>query len=245
MNIRVSLPLLFAAASLAGGALLAGCLGGGGVGGGGTVVLTPEVHRGPANGARPSRVLALSASCGSVELSCPHRYIETVDGIVRSSLDFAGYAVVQPDQLRAETRQRHEVHERERESRQSSGTVHTERTLGFDRTTTSAGQSVVEREKSTIVLDGPGFDDLTVSDRRAVLSDAGADAVLAVRVVIGAQHGVWSPDQEVEVMVKLGMDEGRQMAVAARCVASSNNFATVEAALEHATRCAVSGLTRR
>jgi hypothetical protein len=239
MKTRTWIPLLFAAATLVGAPLSSGC------GGGGTVVLAPEIQRGPAHGVRPNKVLALSASCGSMELSCPHRYIETVDGIVRSSLDFAGYAVVQPDQLRAETRQRHEVHEREREGSQSSGVVHEERTLGFDRTTTSARESVVEREKSTVVLDGPGFDDLTTNEKRAVLSDAGADAVLAVRVVIGAQHGVWSPDQAVEVMVKLGMDEGRQMAVASRCVASSNDFATVEAALEHATRCAVAGVTNQ
>ena len=61
--------------------------------------LTPEVLRGEAAHVQPQRVLALSASCGSVEFPCPDAYVKTVDEIVRSSMDFIGYALVQPDKL--------------------------------------------------------------------------------------------------------------------------------------------------
>lgn len=212
-------------------------------GGGQKVVLEPQVHLGPAQNVRPKRILALSASCGSVEFSCPHRYIETVDGIVRSSLDFTGFTVVDPETLRAETRQRHVTKESENTAKTSKTTIHEDRPLAFDRNATITNETVSHRDKTTTVLDGPGFEDLTVAERRAVVSEAKADAVLITRIVVGAQHGVWSPDQEVEVLVKLQVDSGDTMAWASRCVASSNDFATIDAALENATRCAVYGGT--
>ena len=113
----------------------------------------------------------------------------------------------------------------------------------FDQTTTN--KSVTNTDTSFVVLDGPGFEDLSVDERHAVLDKSGADAVLSVRVVIGGQMGVWEPNQNVEVMVKLGVNRGDAMAWAARCTASSNVFATVDAALENAARCAIYGATGR
>src|SRR5215468_2176819 len=77
---------------------------------GGEIVLVPDVQRGPANAAPPGRVLALRASCGSVEYRCPQEFGQTVDSIVRGGLEFAGYTVVDDESLRSQTRQRHEEH---------------------------------------------------------------------------------------------------------------------------------------
>lgn len=188
--------------------------------------LRPEVRHGPAAGARPGRVLVLPAACGAVDQPCPRSYVQTVDAIVRGGLEFAGYSLVESERLRSETRQRHEEH---------------------GRTTTSSQSppSATTTETSLVVLDGPGFEDLSVDERHAVLEGSGADAVLSVRIVVGGQMGVWVPNQHVEVMVKLGVNHGDAMAWASRCTASSNDFTTVDAALEHAARCAVYGATGR
>jgi hypothetical protein len=91
------------------------------------------------------------------------------------------------------------------------------------------------------VLDGPGFDDLTIDARHAVMEKSGADSVVSVRIVVGGQLGLWVPNQSVEVMVKLGVNQGDTMAWASRCTASSNDFSTVTLALENAARCAMRG----
>ena len=93
------------------------------------------------------------------------------------------------------------------------------------------------------MLDGPGFDDLSIDERHEVLAGSGADGVLVVRIVVGGQVGVWVPNQNVEVTVRLGADQGDVMVWAARCTASSNDFSTVDAALENAARCAIHGAT--
>lgn len=205
--------------------------------------LAPQVQIGPGQRTRPSRTLVLTASCGSVDYRCPREYTDLVDGIVRGGMEFAGYALVQTDDLRNQTRQRSETHETERSSSASRTDTHIDRTMDFDDRSTSVTRSERETQRSTVELDGPGFEDLTVAERREVLREAGADAVLVVRVVVGATTGVWSPDQNVEVMVKLGVDSGDTMAWASRCVASSNDFSNVRSALENAARCAVSGAT--
>ena len=61
--------------------------------------------------------------------------------------------------------------------------------------------------------------------------------------MVGGKMGVWVPNQNVEVMVRLGVNRGDEMAWASRCTASSNDFSTVSAALEHAARCAMHGAT--
>lgn len=207
-----------------------------------SATLVSQVRKGPGSGVNPSRVLALSASCGSMESRCPPEYVETVDQIVRSTMGFAGYDVIEPGQLRAQTRQRHEVHELERYGETNASATVAEDDFGDEVTTSASGtQGFVER--STITLDGSGFDDLTVSEQRGVLAEAGADAFLIVRVTVGARHNVWVANQEVEVMVKLQVDSGRSMAWASRCTASSNDFRTVHAALENAARCAIDRAT--
>jgi hypothetical protein len=208
-------------------------------------VLHPQVQPGPAAGVRPNRVLVLHAACGSVEQRCPQSYVEAVDSIVRGGLEFAGYHLVEAETLRNDTRQRHEEHSSTTTTTDNQSHVHHERTLAPDDHTYSQSHGSTTTATSFIVLDGPGFDDLSVDERRAVVEKAGADAVVSVRIVVGGQIGLWVPNQNVEVMVRLGANLGDSMAWASRCTASSNEFTTVDAALEHAARCAVYGGTGR
>jgi len=206
-------------------------------------VLHPEVQQGPASSAKPNRVLVLHAACGSVEYKCPREYLDTVDVIVRGGLEFAGLGLVESDTLRNQTRQRHEEHSSTTTTNDSQSTTKVVRPLDFDDSVASNHHSNSTTQTSLVVLDGSGFEDLSVDERRDVLAKSGADAVLSVRIVVGGQIGVWVPNQNVEVMVKLGVNMGDSMAWASRCTASSNDFSTVTAALENAARCAIYGGT--
>lgn len=208
-------------------------------------VLRPEVRYGAGQQIKPARTLVLPASCGSMEARCPREYVDTVDGIVRSSMDFAGYTLISTDELKAETRQRHEEHETETAISDTSASTRVENPFDFDELVENRNHSETTVERSKVVLDGSAFEDLSVSERKAVLAEAGADGVLVVRIVMGAETGVWAPDQTVEVTVKLSVVTGDTMAWAARCSASSNDFSTAAAALENAARCAMDGATSR
>lgn len=207
------------------------------------VVLQPQVQTGPAAGAAPGRVLVLSAACGSLEQPCPPNYIDTVDTIVRGGLEFAGYNLVDANTLRKDTRQRHEERTVDTAASNSTSVTDMERSLAPDSTVTHTESSNSVKTHTFTVLDGSNFEDLSVDDRHEVIAKAGANSVLSVRIIVGANVGVWMPNQNVEVMVKLGVNQGDDMAWSARCLASSNDFATVTAALEHAARCAIYGGT--
>lgn len=208
-------------------------------------VLHPQVQPGPAANAMPSRILVLPAACGSVEAPCPQSYVTAVDTIVRGGLEFVGHNVVESEALLNQTRQRHEEQDTKTtmESRQSQTDY--ERALGFDETVTSQSSGTTVETNRRVVLDGPTFEDLSVTERHEVLAKAGADAVVSTRIIVGGQIGVWTPNQNVEVMVKLGVQQGDAMAWASRCLASSNDFSSVDAALEAAARCAIYGATGR
>jgi hypothetical protein len=202
------------------------------------------VQYGPAAQIKPMRVLALQATCGSVDARCPKEYAETVDGIVRSGLEFAGYAVVDSNTLRLATRARHEEHTTTNTKTTSvteTEIVHPIVILDSKSTTGKTTDSTTE--VTYVVLDGSNFDDLSVDERHQVIDKSGTDSVATVRIVVGGKVGVWVPNQNVEVMVRLGVNRGDEMAWAARCTASSNDFSTVGAALENAARCAMHGAT--
>ncbi len=207
--------------------------------------LSPEVALGPARAARPARVLVTRAHCGSMEYRCPADYGRTVDQIIRSQLEFTGHSLVEGDALLRTTRARHEEHQDSSTTTESHHETVTGREigapLGLNRRTKSEAVTTTTTETGLVVLDGPTFEDLSVDERKEVLAKSGADAALSVRVVIGGQQGVWLPDQNVEVTVK--MSEGDAMVWASRCLASSNDYATVSAALEAASRCAMDGAT--
>ena len=208
-------------------------------------VLYPQVQPGPAAQARPTKILVLPAACGSVETQCPPSYITTVDTIVRGGLEFVGHNLVESETLLNHTRQRHEEQSARTVTDSSDSRSETERTLAFDESVNHQADSVHTEQTRTVTLDGPVFEDLSVTERHELLREVGADAVLSVRIVIGGSIGVWVPNQNVEVMVKLGVAQGDEMAWASRCMASSNDFTTVDAALEAAARCAIYGATGR
>jgi hypothetical protein len=205
--------------------------------------LHPDVQHGPASGVKPNRVLVLQAACGSVEAKCPNEYIDVVDAIVRGGLEFSGLNLVESEKLRNQTRERHEEHDSSTSTKTSQTDTTIEHPILFDEHSHVTNHTTTADEHSKIVLDGSGFEDLSIDERHEVVAKSGADAVVVVRIVIGGQVGVWVPNQNVEVMVKLGVNQGDSMAWAARCTASSNDFTTVNAALENAARCAIYGAT--
>lgn len=207
-------------------------------------VLHPQVQYGPAASVKPKRVLALHAMCGSLESRCPREYEQSVDAIVRSGLEFAGYAVVDSEKLRLAARTRHEEHTTETTKTKSVSETEIVRPLILlDETASTATATETTKDMTFIVLDGANFEDLSVDERHQVIEKAGTDSVVSVRIVVGGKIGVWVPNQNVEVMVKLGVNRGDEMAWASRCTASSNDFSTVTGALEQAARCAMHGAT--
>ena len=212
-----------------------------------TVTLVPEVNHGPAAQAKPKNVLSLTSTCGALDARCTDEYRGVVDNIVRGSLEFAGYSITASESLRLATRQRTE----EQTSVTTTATSSSKETAllhplvflpplaAVESSASSA--SVTQTDTSFIVLTGSNFEDLSVDDRREVIEKSGTDAVLSVRIVIGGNVGVWEASQDIEVAVKLSVKKDDEMVWAARCKANSRDAATVEAALESATRCAMNG----
>ncbi|MBP9087935.1 MAG: hypothetical protein KBG15_17570 [Kofleriaceae bacterium] len=205
-------------------------------------VLRPEANMGPGGAVRPTKTLAMAATCGSAESECPDAYIDIVDGIVRSSLEFKGYALVLPEQLNAQNLDRQATTDKslvtttEDSRSERRGLILQRETVDTSSTTTTAAKS------SHVVITGSTFADLSVADRALVMQQAGADSIVVTRIVVGAMSGVWTPSQNVEVMAQLSVDGGNTVAWAVRCTAPSGSFGTAAAALEGATRCAMSAL---
>lgn len=204
------------------------------------VALTPELRTGPAFARKPARILVGPPTCGSLEYPCPDEYVDTVRAIVQGGLEFQGYSVVDEKQLLITSRQRFETQDTIDRTVKSDGAT-THWTLLPSETVTK-GETTERTVKKHIELTGSTFEDLPTRERQAVLNEAGADGVVMVRVIVGAQSSVWSQSQDVEVTLKLGVDAGDTMVWAARCVAPSGKFASAKAAVEHATRCAMSAL---
>jgi hypothetical protein len=70
-----------------------------------------------------------------------------------------------------------------------------------------------------------------------------AGSVLTTRVIVGANHGTWTKQQDVEVMVKLSAAHDGTMRWSSRCRASSDHHDTANQAIEAAARCAVNVIT--
>lgn len=208
--------------------------------------LQPQVNYGPAASVKPKSVLVLQATCGSTDGVCPPHFLATVDTIVMSGLEFAGYAVVDSSKLRLQARKRHEEHGTSTTTTTTKSETEIVRPLVIlDQHASSATTTETTTDVTYVVLDGSNFEDLSVDERHQVIEKSGSDSVATVRIVIGGKVGAWLPNQNVEVMVKLGVRRGDEMAWASRCTASSNDFTTVTAALEHAARCAMHGVTAK
>ena len=212
-------------------------------------VMEPQAMVGPAAGP-PGRVLVLTASCGGLEAECRDSWAPAVDAIVTGSLDFHGYNTIDPATLRKDERERQETTTttddyHESHSSGSSTEVGVVAIIPFVSAGTSSGSSVtISRTRHrTIVLEGANFEDLRLEDRQQLMTLAGASSILTTRVIVGATYNSWTQAQVVEVVIKLAAADTGEMRWSTRCAASSGDYATVDAAIEGATRCAAQVFT--
>jgi hypothetical protein len=204
--------------------------------------LTAQSLRGPAAGPA-GRVLAITATCGSLEAECRN----TVDQIVLGGLEFRGYDTIDPQTLRKDERKRDEKIE-EHDSKQTHESSDKGGGIAFigilpvggGGGSQSSSVRISSSRHRTVVLQGANYEDLRLEDKQALMKLAGAGTVVTTRVVVGANYGTWSVAQNVEVVVKLAAAETGDMRWASRCMASSVDYPNVEAAIENAARCAAS-----
>lgn len=212
-------------------------------------VLAPQAMIGPAAGP-PGRVLVLTASCGGLEAECRDSWAPAVDAIVTGSLDFHGYNTIDPATLRKDERTRHETIETTDDRTESSSSTETAEagvigiipiaSLGAS---ASASVTVTRTRHKTVVLEGASFEDLRLEDRTALMAMAGANSVLTTRVIVGANYSAWTEAQVVEVVIKLAAADTGEMRWSTRCAATSAEYASVDAAIEGAARCAAGAFT--
>jgi hypothetical protein len=212
--------------------------------------LGAQVAVGPAGGP-PGRVLVMSASCGSMESQCRMGWAQSVDGIVVGGLEFHGYATVDPAALRKDEAERTETtitteSREERQSESASTEVGAVFIIPVVASGTSASRSLTIKEsrEKTVVITGATLEELALPDRQALMALAGAESVLTTRIIVGANYSNWTRAQIVEVMIKLSDARDGAMRWSARCAASSADFASADAAIEGAARCAVAAITR-
>lgn len=212
-------------------------------------VLHPQAMRGEVTNP-PGKVLVMAATCGSVEHECRDTWAPAVDGLVMSGLEFHGYATIDPASLRKDARSRTETTVSGETARVSDSTTHdTSADLVFvipvigASTTTSHSVQVVNSHQKTVVLEGSSFEDLTLADRQQLTDAAQAGSVLTTRIIVGANYGNWNIAQNVEVMIKLASPTTGKMLWSTRCEASSEQFASIDQAIENAARCAVGAFT--
>jgi len=213
--------------------------------------LTPEAAQGNAGGPA-GRVLVLSANCGSMQSHCGANWSEAVDGIVVGGLEFHGYSTIDPSTLRKDAAARTESTATD-DSTKTNQSKNKSTDVGLvglfpviaRKETATSSVSVSQSKQKTVVITGATFEDLPIEERREILRRAGAQSVLSTRLVVGANYKSWSSAQFVEVMVKLSAAEDGSMRWAIRCVASSSDFASVEAAIDAAARCAAGAITAR
>jgi hypothetical protein len=212
-------------------------------------VLHPQAMRGEVTDP-PGRVLVMSATCGSIEHECRDTWAPAVDGLVMSGLEFHGYPTIDPASLRKDERVRTETTVAGETATVSDSTTHVTSAdlvlviplLGAA-TTTSHSVRVVNSHQKTVVLEGEQFEDLTLADRQQLTDAAHAGSVLTTRITVGANYGNWSVAQNVEVMIKLASPVTGRMLWSTRCAAGSEQFASIDQAIEQAARCAVGAFT--
>jgi hypothetical protein len=171
----------------------------------GSAQLAPALTRaqqGPAAARTVRRVVALGATCGSLTLhlieraaapttlevrDCEPTALTATDQTIRSALDFAGYQVIDAEQVNAITARRHEVERR--------------RDLLTTRSTRTEGET---------------FPDATPVEQAEILRDLRADGVVTTRVWIGAGVGL-SERRTVSVQMRLTAAPDRALVWARRC----------------------------
>lgn len=191
-----------------------------------------DVRTGPASSRTLHRVVVLPATCGSLQSTfdmppspawgpgqpaythdneialCQPQALTAIDQEIRSQLDFAGYDVIDVEKLNTITATRHEV--------------------------------VVRRDAlTTDTTDTRGslFEDATPREQRAILTELGADGVLATRVWFGTGTGT-ANRHDVTVQVQLAATADHELAWARRCKLEIAVLGDA-VALDRVARCAI------
>ena len=233
----VSLAIVSLAAALVGIASLPGCT---------SAELAPAVvqtRTGPPGQKPIRRVVALRATCGALTtvrvkvlsqrddsvpavdrssaIECRELYIDGVDAIVRSLLDFLGYEIIDSELVNATTLARMEIETRE----------WSKRSWGTSETTT--------RETELV---GSRFIDAPPAIQDEILAQLKADGVLTTRIRVGAGIGS-SSRRDIEVQVRMLHMPGGELAWASRCRVEAG-LETNEEPIMKAARCATEAVNR-
>lgn len=187
-----------------------------------------RARMGPAAERPLHKVVALSASCGALSTErvpggdpdhpvyqtralCPQPAMQAIDTLVRSTLEFGGYQIIDAEQVNAVTATRHEV-----EQRSAYYTTRTAETQGAR------------------------FEDATPFEQAAILKQLGAEAVLTTRIWIGAGVG-FGERRTVAAQIRLMAVPDGGLAWVRRCEIEVGGLTFDEEAMERAARCAIQG----
>lgn len=201
-----------------------------------------EIVHGPgADAPSPTRVLLVPATCGAIDGTCNPSALAAAENLVRGELELAGMSVVPAAELRKETRQRHVEHSHLDRASSSSSSSREVGIIDY-RVKRGSSQSREVSDTQTTILDGPGYEDLSVDDRHEVIGKTGANGVVSIRIVVGPVDHSWvGPERDrasVEVMVKLAGDQGDTMRWGSRCTAQIDP-PHVAIAIQEGARCAI------
>jgi hypothetical protein len=180
-----------------------------------------RVRVGPAGTHVPRRALSLPATCVSpFPVNCIPQYTMAVDNAARSALEFAGYVVLDGENVNPFTRERVEVR-----SEHASTRAH------------AAGSVASAGEGRAIQVTGGSFRDASPGMQRAVLDDMVVDTLVDTTLTIGAGHDI-NGEQTVEVALSVVRVADAQLVWASRCMVLTGLHNTLDLAVEKATRCA-------
>ena len=200
-----------------------------------------DARVGAAGGRKLTRVVALPATCGSLQAdfgvdvtapaqgafernravaACAPDALVGVDQLVRSGLDFGGFQVIDAERVNAVTAARHEIVER-----------HEVKTGRF---------STDRRETRVVETRGALFDDATPREQAEILKELGAEGVVSARVWFSVGNGT-ANRHDVAVQVVLSATADRAMAWARRCTLEISAEGEAQA-LEKLARCATEGV---
>lgn len=175
-----------------------------------------RVTKGPAFDDPPFKLLALPAVCRSADFAqCHPAHEKAVDSAARMSLEFAGYTLVDSEQVNSHTRARIE---------------HTSETR--------SGTST--EETSEVTVTGTTFGEATPAQQRALMVEMGLDGLLHASVLMGPARGA-SQQRTVQVQLQVTRIRDDRLAWSTRCSVETGDFHSTEQAIELATRCALDG----
>jgi hypothetical protein len=207
-----------------------------------------RARTGPAAERPVRRVVATPSTCGTLGLSIigagPHAQVQqhvrctatamrAVDQLVRANLELGGFSVIDAEKVNAVTAARREV-----QLRRQHLTVQERPGLVLARDGAEAVTTEVETQ-------GARFEDATPREQQEMISELGAQGVLATRITIGAGVGI-GMRRLATVQLQLVEMPARALVWARRCELEVGGlFISDELAMERAARCASEGIVAR